>query len=349
MKNDASIKPLVSIVVPIYNMGEVAEKCLKELLTQDYENIEFIFVDDGSTDNSLEVCERIAVEDSRVKVFSTDNRGSGPARNFGIAIAKGEYIYFPDADDFLRSDAISILIKKVKEYPAADLFVFGFKNINKKGKLSSIRKYPDTPFNADSLRRDYSRCMGTGTPLGIQGAPWNKFFKMSLIRNHDIEYPALRRHQDEGFISRYMCYATQVVFMSDVLYTYVVNDVRKTWCKYPIDYHRAVIGLNKIREETVLKWNTEDSVTHEFIQREYICNIIKSLELMFSPKVKNARLSKMEYASTILNESNLLNKCQPSNLGSYQRIVLKLLRISTMFAIPALYIKVLTNRIGLVK
>ncbi len=343
------IKPLVSIVVPIYNMGTIAEKCLKELLKQDYENLEFIFVDDGSTDNSLEVCNVIAKKDSRVKVFSTENRGSGPARNFGIANANGEYIYFPDADDFLRSDAISTLINKVKKYPTADLFVFGFKNITENGDLLSIRNYPETVFDANSLRKDYSRCMGTGTPLGIQGAPWNKFFKMSLIRNHHIEYPALRRHQDEGFISRYMCYVSHVVFIPDVIYTYVVNDVRKTWNKYPIDYHRAVIGLNKIREETILKWNPEDSVTHEFIQREYICNIIKSLELMFSPKVKKAGLSKKKYVSTILSESGLLDISQPSILGTYQRIILKLLKISALLAIPALYFKVLTNRIGLVK
>lgn len=341
--------PLVSIIVPIYNMGEVAERCLGELLKQDYDNIEYIFVNDGSTDNSLDICRQIAERDFRVKVLSTENRGSGPARNYGIAYAKGEYVYFPDADDYLRKDAISILIQKTKEYPDSDLFVFGFNNVKDNGRILSTHNYPEKVFDAETLRKDYSLCMDTGTSIGIQGAPWNKLFKMSLIRDYQIEYPSLRRHQDEGFISRYMCFTTQVVFISDILYTYVVNDIRKTWSKYPVDYYKAVIGLNKIRQETILKWNSVDKATHECIQREYICNLIKSLELMFSPKVKKSGLSKKKYLSTILMESQLIEKEIPSILGSYQSIVLRLLKISVSLSVLVLYIKVLLNRIGFVK
>lgn len=349
MSGQNNMKPLVSIVVPIYNMGTIADKCLRELLRQDYEKIEYIFVDDGSTDNSLKVCNQIASEDARVKVFSIKNSGSGPARNYGIENSHGEYIYFPDADDYLRVDAISILIRKVNEYPDADLFVFGFTNVDDNGKQISVRNYPNKVFSAEELRRDYSRCMGSTTSLGIQGAPWNKFFKMSLIRDNSIEYPTLRRHQDEGFISRYMCFSTKIVFMANVLYTYVINDVRKIWKKYPVDYYKAVIGLNEIRENTILLWNNDDLATHEFIQREYICNIIRSLELMFSPKVKKARLTKVGYLTIILDKSDLLNKKRPSILGPYQSAIISLLRLSKYLAIPALYIKVLLNRLGLVK
>jgi glycosyltransferase involved in cell wall biosynthesis len=330
-------------------MGNVANHCLRELLKQDYRNLEYIFVDDGSTDNSLDVCRRISEEDSRVRVFSTENRGSGPARNYGINQSKGEFIYFPDADDVLKADAISTLMKRVNDYPDADLLVFGFTNVKENGTILNVRSYPDKAFNAEDLRNDYSRCMGTGTPLGIQGAPWNKFFKMSVIRDNKIEYPPLRRHQDEGFISRYMCFAQKVVFMSNVLYTYVVNDIRKTWSKYPVDYYKAAIGLNEVRKETILRWNPNDITTHEFIQREYICNIVRSLELMFSPKLNKAGIGKIDYISNILDESELLNKEKPSILSPYQSIVLRLLNISKYLAIPVLYIKVLSNRLGLVR
>lgn len=349
MNCEITFNPLVSIVVPIYNMGNIADKCLRGLLKQDYNNLEYIFVNDGSTDNSLEVCRCIAEEDARVKVFSTENRGSGPARNYGIVKSKGEYIYFPDADDYLRKDAISTLIKKVNEFPDADLFVFGFNNVNEKGSIIDVKRYPNQVFNADDLRKDYSQCMGTRTQLGIQGAPWNKFFKMTVIKDNYLEYPSLRRHQDEGFIARYMCFASKVVFMSDVLYSYVVNDIRKTWSKYPIDYYKAVIGLNEIRKETILCWNANDNTTHKFIQREYICNIIKSLELMFSPKINKAGITKKDYVSNILNKSELLNQNIPSVLGPYQTLVLRLLKISRYLAIPILYIKVLSNRLGLIK
>ena len=97
---------LVSIVVPIYNMGNTLERCVNSLLYQSYSNIEILLIDDGSTDNSLEICNELKKKDSRILVYHTENRGSGPARNTGIENANGRYIYFPDADDKLEKDSI---------------------------------------------------------------------------------------------------------------------------------------------------------------------------------------------------------------------------------------------------
>ena len=104
------MKPLVSIVIPIYNMGDSIESCVKSVLNQDYDNYEVILVDDGSKDNSLEVCNKIAATSALVKVIHTENRGSGPARNTGIENASGRYIYFPDADDYIEPNTISRLV-----------------------------------------------------------------------------------------------------------------------------------------------------------------------------------------------------------------------------------------------
>ena len=98
------IEELVSIVVPVYNMGNSLEVCVDSLLKQKYYNIEIVLVDDGSRDNSLEVCYKLQKRDSRIQVYHTENRGSGPARNTGIEKATGRYIYFPDADDKLEED-----------------------------------------------------------------------------------------------------------------------------------------------------------------------------------------------------------------------------------------------------
>lgn len=343
------ITPLVSVIVPVYNMGHIAERCLRNLLKQDYKNLEFIFIDDGSNDNSLDVCKQIALEDGRVKVYHTENQGSGPARNLGMSRASGEWVYFPDADDFLNRDSISILIEKINNQPNVDLLVFGFYEINDSGKILQTHSYPDKSYDAIKLRNDYSKCMGMSMPLGIQGAPWNKLFNMSVIKAHNIEFPSLLRHQDEGFISRYMCFVKKIIFISDVLYSYVVNDIRKTWNKYPMDYYSAVIGLYQIRKDTILKWNPADVITHELVLKEYICNIIKSLELAFSPKIKNANISKINYIKTILKTSGLLSHKIPPQLGIYQSIILSILKISPSAAIVPLYVKVMCNKLGLLR
>ena len=339
----------VSIVVPVYNMGDKIESCVQSLINQTYSDIEVILVDDGSKDDSYERCRRLTEIDSRIIALHTENRGSGPARNFGIDHAKGRYIYFPDADDYLESDAISILVNAMEsgEY---DLVVFGFKNVNQNGKEISIKKYSESSLYGDVIRSHYSPYMTTSSEYGIQGAPWNKFFDMRVIRENKIEYPPLRRHQDEGFIARYMCYAKHVHFIEDVLYTYYVNDLQKEWQKYPVDYIDAVIGLYESRKETILTWNKEDRLIQEMIAKEYICNVIKSLELSFSPKMKLSAHERKKWIEQNIVKAKLKIYNVTDTLGTYQKFVMKLVKkskLSSLYLI--LKIKVFAEKCGLLR
>ncbi len=316
---------LVSIVVPIYNMGNSIQTCVKSIQDQNYKNIEIILVDDGSKDNSYDVCCNIAKDDSRVKPFHTENHGSGPARNYGIKKASGRYIYFPDADDYIEPSAITTMVNAMNkgEY---DLVVFGFRRINLKGKELEYKKYEESSQYARKIRSDYAKYMTTMAKWGIQGAPWNKFFDLNVIRSNKIEYPSLRRHQDEGFIGRYMCYAKKVHFIPDVLYTYFVNDLQKEWEKYPVDYIDAVNGLLRVRKETILTWNRNDRVTHDYIQREYISNFIKALELSFSPKMKFDNRQRKEWITGSIDKYSFHLEVCPESAGKYQRKIMNLIR-----------------------
>ena len=155
---------LVSIVVPIYNMGDSIEICVESLLKQSYKNLEIILVDDGSTDNSLEICNKIKESDHRVKVFHTENRGSGPARNTGILNSTGRYIYFPDADDKLKQNAISVFVEAMTN-ENNDLIVSGCSSLNSKGMEVLKKSYPDLILSGEKIRNDYSKHMGASTKL----------------------------------------------------------------------------------------------------------------------------------------------------------------------------------------
>lgn len=87
---------VVSIIIPVYNGEKYVEKCVKSIQANTYPNLEIIMINDGSTDNSLEVCQRLAEKDSRIKVFSKENGGIAAARNFGVKKATGKYICFVD-------------------------------------------------------------------------------------------------------------------------------------------------------------------------------------------------------------------------------------------------------------
>ena len=331
----------VSIIVPVYNMAESLEKSVASLRTQTYENIEIILVNDGSKDASGEVCDKLAAEDGRIRAIHTENRGSGPARNAGIAAASGDYAYFPDADDYLEPDAIERMAEAMED--GCDLVVFGFRNVGQEGKVLLEKRYADAVKDGAAARSKYAEYMAMSEPFCIQGAPWNKFFDLGVIRENGVEFPPLRRHQDEGFIGRYMCFAKKVRFIEPVLYTYYVNDLQKEWQKYPVNYIDAVTGLYAVRKETVLTWNADDALTHDMVAREYICNVIKALELTFSPKHSLSAAERRETIRRYAAQTGVCEMQTPDCLMRYQRTVLSLLRrknYSAVMAVLALKIRV---------
>lgn len=105
---------LVSVIVPVYNVGQYIGSCIDSILMQDYKELEIILVDDGSTDNSGQICDDYAQKDSRIKVFHIENSGLSGARNYGTAQATGEFIYYLDGDDWFTEGAISSSVAKIK-------------------------------------------------------------------------------------------------------------------------------------------------------------------------------------------------------------------------------------------
>lgn len=106
---------LVSIILPIYNVEKYLEKCVCSILNQDYNNLEVILVNDGSTDKSLEICERLQKKDNRIKIINQKNLGVSAARNNGFYYSKGDYICFIDSDDIIEIDMVSTLVKLLQE------------------------------------------------------------------------------------------------------------------------------------------------------------------------------------------------------------------------------------------
>ena len=110
------MEELISIIIPIYNSEKYIKRCIDSIINQSYKNIEIILIDDGSTDNSRNICEKYSSIDSRFKILSKKNGGVSSARNVGVKNAKGEYIMFVDADDWLEKDAIITLYNTLKEH-----------------------------------------------------------------------------------------------------------------------------------------------------------------------------------------------------------------------------------------
>lgn len=111
-------KPLISVIIPIYNIKEYLERCVSSVCAQTYENLEILLVDDGSTDGTGLLCDQLAKRDERIRVFHKKNGGSSSARNLGIAEARGEFLGFVDSDDYISEEMYELLWKGIREYNA---------------------------------------------------------------------------------------------------------------------------------------------------------------------------------------------------------------------------------------
>ena len=338
---------LISVVVPVYNMGNSLDRCVASILSQENADFEVILVDDGSTDDSWERCQHLSQQDERVRAFHTENRGSGPARNHGIEQAQGRYVYFPDADDTLTPNALRCMLDSIQKN-SADLLVFGYQVLDENGHARRIKTYPEFVQDGESIRQNYSNFAGLKTRYGIQGAPWNKLFDLDVIRQHDITYPPLRRHQDEAFIARYMCHASKVQFISDSLYTHYQNTLTLEWKKFPVDYADIVRELYKTRQDTILAWNAEDHKTHQIIHEELVDDLIKAFELSYSPKHDLTAAQRRQWVAKHVEESGICRFVIYSDYSQYKKVLLQLFRHKLYrSALTVIRLKVTADKFGM--
>lgn len=206
------MQPLISIIIPIYNVEPYLDRCINSILVQTYTNIEIILVDDGSSDNSSKICEDFANKDERIVVIHKKNGGQAEARNLGIDVCKGDYISFVDSDDWVEPTYIDGLLKTVQKTDA-DIAICELKRVhsyeNKKfTQKICLQNY--TPIEA--IRRLFSK-----REVSFIG-PVCKIYKRHLFNN--IRFPVGKFHEDEFFTYKVFSSATKIAYTSEILYYY---------------------------------------------------------------------------------------------------------------------------------
>jgi len=211
---------LISIIVPVYNVEQYLSRCLESLLSQTYQNIEIILVNDGSTDSSGKLCDVYAIKDLRVKVIHKQNGGLSSARNTGLTVAKGKYVGFVDSDDWVTHDAYEYLYSLLIE-ANADLSISGFIRCHSYDEIDSKELKKDGFSVKEYSQSEYMKKFMKIDSQSIEYYAWNKLYRRDLLL--DEQYPVGLTAEDVVGTFRYLLRANKIVQSDKVTNFYYIN------------------------------------------------------------------------------------------------------------------------------
>ena len=171
-------KKLVTIIIPVYNAERFLGKCIKSIQNQTYQEIEIVLVNDGSTDNSLNVCKRYSAIDSRIVIIDKSNGGVSSARNRGIEAASGDFCCFVDSDDWIEDTHIEEMLNEMQD---ADCLIEGYTRENNNDVAHCQLNLSE--YNMNDLNRQDIESLFVD---GYIHPCWNKLYKTQLVKKYDI-------------------------------------------------------------------------------------------------------------------------------------------------------------------
>lgn len=257
--------PKISVIIPVYNAEKYLRQCLDSVINQTLQDIEIICVDDGSTDNSLNILQEYKKNDSRLYIICQQNQYAGVARNNGMARAKGEYLLFLDADDFFELSMLEKLYRKITLYDADIVMCEAnmYDSISKKfSPMSWVLEKMYLPrqdvFNSSDIPNHIFQL--------TVGVPWNILFKKSFIDKLGIKFLSTQRANDIYFIFVSLALANSITVIKEELVHYRINtgtNLQSAKEKSPTDFLQGLTGI----KNQLIKHNKYLELKRSFINR----------------------------------------------------------------------------------
>ena len=242
MTEEGQTLPVVSIIVPVYNVKSYVGECVESLCRQTYTNLEILLVDDGSTDGSGEVCDEYAGRDERIRVIHQANRGLSGARNMGLDDARGEYIAFVDSDDLVSTNYVETLYELLMKYEAdiaACAYVKGTTEqpTDIREKVLSLDNVKEICMPSVKLLKQWH-----GKYKQQETVAWNKLYCREVWNGRKkIRFPESRNHEDVLISHLVVQGAKTIVLTTEILYFY---RIRKGSITLQTEYDREKVWQN---------------------------------------------------------------------------------------------------------
>lgn len=308
--------PLISVVIPVYNTAPYLEKCLESVVNQTYQNLQVIIINDGSTDNSAEICQKFSEKDDRIEFINKQNEGVSIARNIGIEKSKGEWIYFLDSDDFLEKNTFESLFEQAQENNA-DIIQFGLNTI-KDGKII------DTDFPKTESFENVKDFITNNKMRPL--CAWLYFIKANKILENNIYFNEKLKHYEDGlFMYRVLIHCHKIITLNEVYYNQVLspnsvtrkpkttkivmdcidyvdnlcNEVRKN--HQTLNFKNEIVLLSKqIFSETIAIENLEEFQKHKQLIKSKYKSLYKKNHEILEDKVNRLAYINFDLAIRLL-------------------------------------------------
>lgn len=283
MSGKATMEPIVSVIVPVYNAEPYLERCVTSVLNQSYRSLELILVDDGSSDNSLRICEEYRRQDKRVILHHQENQGVSSARNAGMLLASGEYLTFVDADDALAPNAMETAVKLFKQHDA-DVVNYGWnmirENSNHLERVFGKTEVQDSiPGVLKELLTHYSAYGG--------GYPWNKVWRRDGTKGllpFDVD---LYYFEDLEWVVRMLLKVGKIVVCTECLYDYYIRENSVT--RSPEQAERRELGYHHSIEKIIDDLSVLPEL-QEWFSNKYYPEIVNGIITAFRKHHKKVRI-----------------------------------------------------------
>lgn len=305
--------PLVSVVIPIYNVEKYIKKCVDTIVNQTYKNLEIILVDDGSPDNSGYIADSYASSDHRIKVVHKKNGGLSDARNTGMEISNGDYICFVDSDDYIELDMIEKVLEKALTTDS-DVILFGLYN-----------EVLDEHEEIIEQERVFIDNANLQLMTSVIGYAWNKLYKSAFLKSKNFAFQkSLSLIEDIIFNEKIFLNANKIEYLKDPLYHYI-NRNRPTLVKkyYEDSYKLHKMGF-QARRNVVLKLFGENYLTKEILSNSYIGGIRYCCSNMFYFKNDLSLESKYRKIRLMVNDVDTIEQIKYYNPINVSDQILKL-------------------------
>lgn len=326
IKRRVSMAIKVSVIIPIYNCDKYIGQCVETLINQTLKECEFIFINDGSIDNSLSILKGFEKKDSRVKVINQTNQGVSVARNVGLNIATGEYIGFVDGDDYVEKDYFKRLYECAKENSCDIVFVDWKSKQEGYESILNLSFQKEVLLNKTYIEREMYPFFLKEDSLN---SVCNKIFKRKLIIDNNISFPkGVALGEDAAFNIKVFTVANNCYYIDFAGYNYREVEGSATRDIISKDYFKSTLSVYKETHEEFEKWSLSDEEIKRLKSIKFINNVMAYTYVYFKPNEKNKLRDRFRYIRQMINTEEVgqaIKTCKDDVLigkGRYEKTLL---------------------------